>query len=135
VADHADESRPDSLPIQADGLYPITDLWHIEPSLDTPEGLRIHIAQFAREIAGEANLAECITSIDHGIGFVVCTRPDSLPEFGRCLLTLLRETHEESLLCRRASARLSDAGLLKFFRLLRLSRRLLDIEADAEVVG
>ncbi|MDR0441216.1 MAG: ParB family protein, partial [Candidatus Accumulibacter sp.] len=61
VAEHAGGASPDfALPIQADGLYPITDVWRIEPSLDTPEALRTHIAQFAREIAGEVGLAECI---------------------------------------------------------------------------
>ena len=41
------------------GLYPISDIWHIDPGLDTPDRLRIHIAQFAREIAGEADLDAC----------------------------------------------------------------------------
>ena len=33
-----------------------------------------------------------------------------------------------------ATARLSDAGLVKLFRLLRLARRLLDLESDAPPV-
>src|SRR3546814_6068106 len=45
-------------PVQAGGLYPISDVWYIDASLDTPERLRIHVAQFAREIAGEARLNE-----------------------------------------------------------------------------
>ncbi len=49
-----------SIPVQAGGLYPISDVWYIDPGVDTAERLRIHIAQFAREIAGEADLDECI---------------------------------------------------------------------------
>ena len=45
-----------SIPVQAGGLYPISDVWYIAPGLDTPEHLRIHVAQFAREIAVEVDL-------------------------------------------------------------------------------
>jgi hypothetical protein len=41
-------------PVQAGGLYPISDVWYIEPGLDVPDRLRVHIAQFAREIAGRS---------------------------------------------------------------------------------
>jgi hypothetical protein len=57
VADELGDALPDfsanvlqSIPVQAGGLYPISDIWHIDPGLDTPDRLRIHIAQFAREI-------------------------------------------------------------------------------------
>jgi hypothetical protein len=129
VAEHAGDTSPDSgentpraIPIQADGLYPITDVWHIEPSLDTPECLRTHIAQFAQEIAGEVGLSECITPVDEGIGFVCAFPPDALSDSNRAMLGCL------SLLSDSPPA-LSDVGLVKLFRLLRLSRRLLDIEA------
>jgi hypothetical protein len=59
--------------VQAGGLYPISDVWYIDAGLDTPDRLRIHIAQFAREIAGEADLDECIEDRSDGIGFV-CVR-------------------------------------------------------------
>ena len=36
-----------SIPVQAGGLYPISDIWHIDPGLDTPDRLRIHIAAAA----------------------------------------------------------------------------------------
>jgi ParB family protein of integrating conjugative element (PFGI_1 class) len=61
-----------SIPVQAGGLYPISDVWYIDAGLDTPDRLRIHIAQFAREIAGEAALDECIEDRSDGIGFVCC---------------------------------------------------------------
>src|SRR3546814_11673313 len=58
-----------SIPVQAGGLYPISDIWYIDPGLDTPDRLRIHIAQFAREIAGEAELDEYVADRPDGIGF------------------------------------------------------------------
>jgi hypothetical protein len=136
VAEHAGETSPGFtenvlrvLPLQANGLYPITDVWRIEPGLDTPECLRTHIAQFAREIAEETGLAECIAPIDYGVGFV-CRPPSGLPtDSGRAVWDLL------SLLGGDSPPVLSDTGLIKLFRLLRLSRRLLVIEAGAEVGG
>ena len=129
VAEQDGDARADfALPLQADGLYPITDVWHIEPSLDTPECLRTHIAQFAQEIAGEVGLSECITPVDEGIGFVCAFPPDALSDSNRAMLGCL------SLLSDSPPA-LSDVGLVKLFRLLRLSRRLLDIEAGTDEAG
>jgi len=151
-----------AIPVQAGGLYPITDVWYIEPSVDAPEPLRVHIAQFAREIAEEATLAACIEPVDDGIGFV-CIHPSSpadtqsLPFFPRATLSLLhalsvgyRQLAEEldgrgdrrladdlgpllqgsppSTGDQSATSRLSDVGLVKFFRLVRLARRLLELE-------
>ncbi|MBG6332613.1 ParB N-terminal domain-containing protein, partial [Pseudomonas aeruginosa] len=76
VTDHVGETPPDfetsvlqAIPVQAGGLYPISDVWYIDPGLDTPDRLRVHIAQFAREIANEASLEEAIVVCDEGIGF------------------------------------------------------------------
>src|SRR3546814_10198362 len=64
VADQLGDKLPDfevdalrAIPVQAGGLYPISDVWYIEPGLDAPDRLRVHIAQFAREIAGDAAVA------------------------------------------------------------------------------
>ena len=136
VTEHAGDASPDfaenaprALPIQADGLYPITDVWRIEPGLDTPECLRTHTAQFARGIAGEAGLSECIEPVDDGIGFVCAPPSDALPDSSRAMLGLL------SLLSSASPPIPSDVGLIKLFRLLRLSRRLSDIEAGADDSG
>src|SRR6185437_14568434 len=83
-----------SIPVQTGGLYPISDVWYIEPGLDTPERLRVHIAQFACEMADEAGLSDCIESTDEGIGFL-CVRSrrvsnDAAPGvFARAVLSLL----------------------------------------------
>ena len=135
------------------GLYPISDIWHIDPGLDTPDRLRIHIAQFAREIAGEADLDACVEDRSDGIGFA-CRAPArfrrrSHVPCSRCWFpgrsaAGRRRLGRRALRHRPASAvawpgqrhddgarRLSDNTLVKLFRLLRLARRLLDLEAGA----
>ena len=140
-----------AIPVQVDGLYPISDVWYIEPGLDAPDRLRVHIAQLAREVAEEAAVARHIEPSEDGIGFI-CVAPSVsqakvLPAFARAVLTLLHALSATSVpstaLDRAqladdlapllhgsggASIRLSDAGLVKLFRLLRLARRLLDLE-------
>lgn len=161
VTDHGSEMPPDfktsvlqAIPVQAGGLYPISDVWYIDPSLDTPDRLRVHIAQFAREIANEAGLEEAIVSCNEGIGFTcvgisvdanmhsnlrgallllhslsIPYQPDRTPplrmpgDLGALLLGLKHIPSSQP------TARLSDSSLVKLFRLVRLARRLLDIEA------
>jgi len=143
-----------SIPVQAGGLYPISDVWYIDPGLDTPDRLRIHISQFAREIAGEADLDECIDDRPDGIGFACRTRSQTPAPLGRAVLALLACLAGQqpadvgldngevvidlpALLHGRGNAtrRLSDSALVKLFRLLRLARRLLDLEAGAADSG
>ena len=143
-----------SIPVQAGGLYPISDVWSIDPGLDTPDRLRIHIAQFAREIAGEADLDDCIDDRTDGIGFACCAHAQPLSAVGRTALALLAclagqqlakvgidDGHvvaELPMLLHGqgdATRRLSDTSLVKLFRLLRLARRLLDLEAGAAAPG
>jgi len=152
IADQlGEESPPDfassilqSIPVQAGGLYPISDVWYIDPGIDTPDRLRIHIAQFAREIAAEVSLSDRIEDCDDGIGFVCRVRPQNLPVSAQAVLVLLsalvsQQTagHESlhhilpGLLHGQGdtSQRLSDTALVKLFRLLRLARRLVELEA------
>lgn len=149
-----------SIPVQAGGLYPISDVWYIDAGLDTPDRLRIHIAQFAREIAGEADLDECIEDRTDGIGFA-CRAPAHAPApLGRAVLTLLASLTGQSAADAGVDGtqlaadlptllhglgrgqdhgiritRLSDTALVKLFRLLRLARRLLDLEAGTTAPG
>ena len=143
-----------SIPVQAGGLYPISDVWYIAPGLDTPEHLRIHVAQFAREIAVEADLGECIDDRPDGIGFACRARTTNPAPLGRavhaflaCLagqqpadigldngqlvIDLPALLHGQGDVTRR----LSDTALVKLFRLLRLARRLLDLEAGVADSG
>lgn len=172
VAEHTGEALPDfadnvlrAIPVQAGGLFPITDVWYIEPGLDSPDRLRIHIGQFAREIADEAELADCIAPSDAGIGFrcsAALPATHTAPAFGRAVLALLHalsEDETDSVPAHRAGhdpsglntlgvllqgarpghpitiPRLSDNGLVKLFRLLRLARRLLELEAGTRDVA
>lgn len=167
VADQTGEALPDfeanvlqAIPVQAGGLYPISDVWHIESGLDAPDRLRVHIAQFAREIAEEAGQAERIEAVDDGIGFICDTGALSSDQQAMSLLAraTLALLHALSAVYRPAAAapttldnlrlidalapllqgqkdvdsaqasRLSDNGLVKLFRLLRLARRLLQLE-------
>jgi ParB family protein of integrating conjugative element (PFGI_1 class) len=171
IADQVGDALPDfkanvlqAIPVQAGGLYPISDVWYIEPSLDTPDRLRLHIAQFAREIADEAGQAERIEPFSDGIGFI-CDRGSSsssmhsLPATARAVLALLHalSTGYRSAITTPTAlddlrltdilgpllqggkhlsntdiSRLSDNGLVKFFRLVRLARRLLELESGME---
>ncbi|KHN52868.1 hypothetical protein OI70_18855 [Dickeya fangzhongdai] len=164
VANHTGEAHPDfgqnvlqSISVQAGRLYPISDIWYIELGLDTPEHLRIHIAQFAQEIASEAGLSNYIIPCDDGIGFR-CQFIDSNkenPSQANTILMLLNalsapylpieQTNlvisgiglSEQLVfllqgvtpyihAEHVASRFSDTALVKLFRLLRLSRRLLE---------
>jgi len=164
VAEHNGEPLPtftnnvlQAIPVQAGGLFPISDVWYIEPGLDSPDRLRIHIAQFAQEIAELAELADYIEAVKAGIGFTCIPLHQGMPPpaFGRMVLALLhtlsnpysaepdqgdlrRDDSLAALLLgtyvsdAKALPRLTDNGLVKFFRLVRLARRLLDLEANPD---
>lgn len=172
IADHTGETHIDfesnvlqSIPVQVGGLYPITDVWHIDASLDDPERLRTHIAQFALEIASEAGMGDHIVPSDYGIGFsctahiehagvtVTMASPcatltllhvlsapylsasgspahiDTSPLAGDLAVLLLGMT-QRAMTSRSQFHVLTDNGLVKLFRIVRLARRLLEIEAD-----
>ena len=133
----------------ADGMGPIPDIWFIEAALDQPGALRVHIAQLAQEIAAEAALDACIEASDEGIGYCcrdVAIQAEARPLFG--LLSALSGSADSTvalpglpandlaaLLLGAGEARvvrLSDAGLIKLFRVLRLARRVLELEVPQE---
>lgn len=154
VADHHGEPAHSfadnvvhAIPVQAGGLYPITDVWHIDPGLDTPDRLRVHIAQFAREIAAEGGAAEGVEGSDQGMGYVCAAPPANSPadnSLAKAMLSLLQalsgvpaapgalsDVLGPLLRSSGAVARLSDSGLVKLFRLIRLARRLCEIQPGA----
>lgn len=165
VAEHTGDDVPadfattviQAVPVQAGGLYPISDVWVIAPTLDDPQPLRTHIAQLAREIAAEADMDACVVAIDQGIGYRIdetqARRTSPLPFFARAVRGLLLaltvatpdvpaaspETPVAGLRLADDLAplllggtlahpltRLSDAALVKLYRLVRLARRLRD---------
>jgi ParB family protein of integrating conjugative element (PFGI_1 class) len=155
-----------AIPVQAGGLHPISDIWYIDAGLDAVDRLQVHIAQLAREIAAEASIAECIESVPDGVGFSVRPQPGSptpAPFMPRAVLTLLsalsapyvsgdlrrnpdglRLADDLGPLLQGRPAqnkaahltRLSDVAVVKLFRLIRLARRLLELQSDdASSVG
>ncbi|KHS33235.1 MULTISPECIES: ParB family protein [Xanthomonas] len=133
-----------AIPVQAGGLYPITDVWYIDPGLDIPDRLRVHIAQFASEIAEAASLADCIVPCNDGIGFKCKPELKGTSDVGGDVVMLLAALSGQGSIVEMdrfggvlprllhgagdPAKRLSDTALVKLFRLLRLARRLLDIE-------
>lgn len=138
-----------SIPVQAGGLYPISDVWYIDPGLDTPDRLRTHVEQFAREIADEAGVADCVQSSSDGIGFRCAEWQEGLPVAARAVMRLLRALSGQSIAVPepddghlgadlpvllhgngQEAPGLSDTALVKLFRLLRLARRLVELDLD-----
>ncbi|WP_083492185.1 MULTISPECIES: ParB family protein [Pseudomonas syringae group] len=156
-----------SIPVQAGGLHPISDVWYIERIMDQPDELRQVIAQLAHEIATTAGLnRDTVARVPGGLGFI-CHEPPmdlELTELANNTLTLLqaisgvyaialnRQTPEAPLDVaefqftaalgqlligspryedREAvlAGRLDDACIVKLFRLIRLGRRLVELEA------
>ncbi|WP_122339807.1 ParB family protein [Pseudomonas caricapapayae] len=155
-----------SIPVQAGGLHPISDVWYIERIMDQPDELRHVIAQLAHEVAVIAGLShDTVTPVPGGLGFL-CQEPPvdiELTELANNTLTLLqaisgiyaialvKQTPEAPLDVaefqftaalgqllmgnpgyedREAvmSGRLDDACIVKLFRLIRLGRRLVELE-------
>lgn len=138
-----------SIPVQAGGLYPISDVWYIDPGLDAPDRLRTHIEQFAREIADEAGVADCVQASSDGIGFRCTEWQESLPAAARAVMSLLRALSGQPIAVPEPGGErlaadlpvllhgngqqapgLSDTALVKLFRLLRLARRLVELDLD-----
>lgn len=160
-----------AIPVQAGGLHPISDLWYIEREIDTPDYLREHIAQLAREILHSVAAPGEVHAVTGGIGFAyshaddeseisvsaqhtitlllslsgsvaialhaITQQPalqiDALADFefaaglGQLLLGQpLTKDHPPS-----HSGRLSDEAFVKLFRVIRLARRLIDLESTA----
>ncbi|KPB80624.1 MULTISPECIES: ParB family protein [Pseudomonas syringae group] len=156
-----------SIPVQAGGLHPISDVWYIERIMDQPNELRQVIAQLAREVAVTSGLnLDTVTEVPGGLGFL-CQEPAvdiELTELANNTLTLLqaisgiyaialtKQTPEAPLDVAEfqftaalgqllmgnpryedsdavLSGRLDDACIVKLFRLIRLGRRLVELEA------
>jgi hypothetical protein len=147
-----------SMPVAAGDLTLSSDIWHIAPEIDAIDSLRIHASQLAAEIAREVGAAAAIESVNDGIGFN-CAQGSvrqSDPLTARASLMLLSAISVRFLLKparpvlndvrlseylaallmgerpghRLAELRLSDASLVKLFRLIRLGRRILELQLE-----
>lgn len=136
-----------SIPVQAGGLYAISDVWHIGVRLDNEDQLRLHIGQLLLEIAEELGAALHIETTDEGLGFQ-CSNVPCSDRTGQVLINLLQALSGQSLLypmnadallqsvmllfvghhIKTDVKRLSDAGFVKLIRILRLLRRLFELK-------
>ncbi|CAB5597759.1 integrating conjugative element, PFGI_1 class, ParB family protein [Pseudomonas aeruginosa] len=161
-----EETALQAIPVQVGGLHPITDLWYIERSIDTPEILRQHIADLAEEIALHVGAPGKIVRIQGGVGYTYRepNEDHEITDSALHLMTLLQalsgqvqvvlNSHDQQT-CRDAlgefqfsaglaqlllgqpttgdqpssqAGRLNDEALVKLFRIIRLARRLVDLE-------
>ncbi len=161
-----EETALQAIPVQVGGLHPITDLWYIERSIDTPEILRQHIADLAEEIALHVCALGEIVRIQGGVGYTYRepNEDHEITDSALHLMTLLQalsgqvqvvlNSHDQQT-CRDAlgefqfsaglaqlllgqpttgdqpssqAGRLNDEALVKLFRIIRLARRLVDLE-------
>ncbi|HCZ9326397.1 TPA: ParB family protein [Pseudomonas aeruginosa] len=161
-----EETALQAIPVQVGGLHPITDLWYIERSIDTPEILRQHIADLAEEIALHVGAPGEIVRIQGGVGYTYREPNEGheITDSALHLMTLLQalsgqvqvvlNSHDQQT-CRDAlgefqfsaglaqlllgqpttgdqpssqAGRLNDEALVKLFRIIRLARRLVDLE-------
>jgi len=121
-----------SLPAHVDGLYPVTDIWLINPAQDTPEWIKTAVIQLAREIADEYQLAQYIAESDTPLGYQCQASNNAVLMFLNALnadnATIQLEL--SALLISSDNAKqqcLSDDALIKTFRLIRLARRLTEL--------
>ncbi|WP_171891933.1 ParB family protein [Pseudomonas aeruginosa] len=161
-----EETALQAIPVQVGGLHPITDLWYIERSINTPEILRKHIADLVEEIAFIVGAPGTIERIQGGVGYSYREPAEDceLSEAALHLITLFQSLSGQvqvildkvdSQTCRDAlgefqfsaglaqlllgqpttgdqpssqAGRLNDEALVKLFRIIRLARRLVDLE-------
>ncbi|MEJ0206363.1 ParB family protein [Pseudomonas aeruginosa] len=161
-----EETALQAIPVQVGGLHPITDLWYIDRSIDTPDILRQHIADLAEEIALHVGAPGEIVRIQGGVGYTYRepNEDHEITDSAMHLMTLLQalsgqvqvvlNSHDQQT-CRDAlgefqfsaglaqlllgqpttgdqpssqAGRLHDEALVKLFRIIRLTRRLVDLE-------
>lgn len=154
-----DESCVNSIPVQVGGLHPISDLWYIERQIDEPAELRNQIYGLVSEVISEVGCPTELWPSDVGTGFFLKRTADpdeKLTPLTATTMTLLEalngysqvqadQTFQTSaelgqliLGCAKlesriasTSDRLSDHALVKIFRVMRLARRLIELEATA----
>ncbi|MCQ9422298.1 ParB family protein [Pseudomonas sp. LJDD11] len=141
------ESCLQAIPVQVGGLHPVSDLWYIERQIDTPDELRLQICGLVHDIAQTAQLQVEVYPATTGTGYALGD-PDDVK--GRSVLVgLLHALGGQpgaeipvgaiaALLIGAAPqgtqvlpARLDDETLVKLFRVIRLARRLADLEAES----
>ena len=141
-----------AIPVQVGGLHPVSDLWYIERQIDDPAELRQQIFGLVSDVANEVQTSVILSRSECGLGFVLGPQSGAAAPLTpmaaaamRLIQSLDGQKHDELsfdlgqllLGCprhqsRAASAddRLSDQALVKIFRVVRLARRLIELEAS-----
>jgi len=145
-----------AIPVQVGGLHPVSDLWYIEREIDEPTLLRQEIYGLASDVADEVQAPDLLTPSDWGIGFTLTSNAQNSPLTPLAAATIrlldslsggldvqphqavpVTDMSQLMLGCPRheaqpasAADRLSDQALVKIFRVMRLARRLIELEAS-----
>ncbi|MGP3791667.1 ParB family protein [Pseudomonas sp. B392_1p] len=140
-----------------------TELWSINPELDSPVRLRADIHRLASTLATAAGSAEAVFPTDYGLGFACRPSPNESPLalsvqlllgallrahdaldwqdrrhlpaalFGQVLLGIYQLPLPDQPAEDIGLARLPDTLLMQLLRLIRLSRRLIDLESPPAI--
>nr|WP_260416160.1 ParB family protein [Pseudomonas cichorii] len=140
-----------AIPIQVGGLHPVSDLWYIERQIDTPTELRLQICGLIKDIVQSVELPVEVRLSETGIGFQLGEIGSPVVESAAVgLLQALSGSPTEPGLSSMAGiialligvpsqgdqqpsagSRLGDEALVKLLRVIRLARRLIDVEAGS----
>lgn len=152
-----DDAIAKSIPIQAGGgLNEVTDIWYIPKQIDSPEAIREELYQLAYDLATYGNYQDKLTRTCEGLGFgvngqTITNKNEHTEAIAMLIMTLLR-VHPDQAQADIALAifnqllmggydiaignnpatsigikPLPDVLLIKLFRLIRLTRRLVEL--------
>ncbi|MDT3722963.1 ParB family protein [Pseudomonas oryzihabitans] len=177
IAAEGGETLPDfnsdalrAIPVQAGGLYAVSDVWYIERNIDDSDSLRKVLRMLALEVAELSDVpGDLLMSTELGLGFALTSPQEDLTERGTTAWQFLQslsgmyryaiardpdaaadlaasvaeETATFALNLGQLlignplfdstpaspDGRMTDAALVKLFRIVRLARRLIELEA------
>lgn len=133
-------NQVESIPVTVGGLSRVSDIWMVYPQQDSVEALRNLIDLLALEIAVWADLVDCMRSTqESGIGFTL-RRPESFASQEAAaawdLLACLSGNHDVAIdpmnMQQLLTQQLPDELLIKYFRMIRLTRRLQELDGGME---
>ncbi|UYZ83109.1 ParB N-terminal domain-containing protein [Entomomonas sp. E2T0] len=152
-----DDAITKSIPIQAGGgLNEVTDIWYIPKQIDSPEAIREELYQLAYDLATYGNYQDKLIRTNEGLGFgvngqTITDKNEHTEAIAMLIMTLLR-LHPDQAQADISLAifnqllmggydiaignnpatsigikPLPDVLLIKLFRLIRLTRRLIEL--------
>lgn len=135
IAQASDQIDSPSQPVPTTtGFFPVKDIWQITPDLEDVSRLQQHIGQLVYEIAGEYGLGEFVELNERDLGYI-CIK--SATNHEHILMNMLNDLSKPSQLSAfllgnfkqfEQISCLSDESLIKLFRVIRLARKLYELE-------